>query len=129
MRSRSFAPSLVSSAPFLRKLSLMLRSVTLSGAVTDVLVAAELLDGLGSFWAAIALAMLLIVPAVVGLPTMVTVALVLVATAPRLHVTVVVPVQLPWLELAETKLTAAGRASVMVTPVATEGPLLVTVTV
>ena len=39
------------------------------------------------------------------------------------------PVQLPWLGVAETRVKLAGRASVKVTPVASSGPLLVTVAV
>jgi hypothetical protein len=129
IRSRSFAPSFVSSAPERRKLSLLLNNVALRLALIDVVALAELLDGWGSLWFAIALAVLLIVPAVVGIPTMVMVALLFEARPPRLHVTVAVPVQLPWVGVAETKLTAAGRESVMMTIVAAEGPLLVTVTV
>jgi hypothetical protein len=33
-----------------------------------------------------------------------------------------IPLQLPWLAFAETRFTAAGNASIIVTPVAGEGP-------
>jgi hypothetical protein len=36
-------------------------------------------------------------------------------------------VQLPWLGVAETKITLEGNVSVTVTPVAADGPLLVKV--
>src|SRR5207249_1900405 len=51
------------------------------------------------------------------------------ARAPRLNVRVLpLWVKLPWLGLAETKLTPAGRVAVRVTPVAGSGPALLTVT-
>src|SRR5712664_1241606 len=48
------------------------------------------------------------------------------ASVPRLQVTVVVPVQVPWLGVAETNVRPAGSTSVTVTPVELDGPLLVT---
>jgi hypothetical protein len=43
------------------------------------------------------------------------------------HVTVLVPLQEPWLLDAETKDTLAGSVSVTVTPVESEGPPFVAV--
>src|SRR5438128_116053 len=51
------------------------------------------------------------------------------ASDPTLHVTLLVPLQLPWDADAETKLTPIGSVSVTTTPVAVFGPLLVTVIV
>src|SRR5260370_24559912 len=51
------------------------------------------------------------------------------ANVPKLQVTVVVPVQVPWLGVADTNLSPAGSTSVTVTPVEPDGPLLVTVIV
>jgi hypothetical protein len=48
---------------------------------------------------------------------------------PSPHVTVVVPLHVPCVGVAETKVAAAGRTSVSVTPVAGEGPLFVIVSV
>jgi len=45
---------------------------------------------------------------------------------PREHVTVVVPLQLPWLGVAETNVVPAGMTSVTVTPPAGAGPALLT---
>src|ERR1700682_2788020 len=45
---------------------------------------------------------------------------------PRLQVTVVVPLQLPWVGVAETKVTPAGRMSVTATLVADPGPAFAT---
>ena len=46
--------------------------------------------------------------------------------APRAQLTPVS--QVPWLGLAETRVTLAGRVASSVTPVAPSGPVLVTVT-
>ena len=59
------------------------------------------------------------VPGVVGVTTMVTVAMAPSARVPRLQVTVPdVWLQLPWLGVAETNVTSAGRVSVTTTPAA-----------
>ena len=51
-------------------------------------------------------------------------------TLPILHVTVPpASLQVPWLDVAETKLVPAGKGSVKITPVAVPGPLLVTIMV
>ena len=61
---------------------------------------------------------------------MVTVAPAAPASVPRLHLTTPPRLtQLPCDEMAETKLTEAGRKLETVTAVAAEGPLLVTVMV
>lgn len=51
------------------------------------------------------------------------------ASVPMLQVTVVEPVQVPAVEVAETSVTPAGIGSVTTTLVATEGPLFVAVIV
>ena len=55
-----------------------------------------------------------------------TVAVAAFASVPRLQVTVVVPEHEPWLGVAETNDTPAGRTSVTTTLVAALGPLLST---
>jgi hypothetical protein len=77
----------------------------------------------------VTLAVLLMVPATVGVTTIVTVALAPLARVPRVQVMVLVPLQLPWLADEETNVTPEGRVSVTATPVAVLGPLLVTVMV
>ena len=57
-----------------------------------------------------------------GATTTVTVAVAPLASAPIVHVTVAVPLQLPALVDDETKLTPAGSTSVSVTPAASFGP-------
>jgi len=47
-------------------------------------------------------------------------------SVPRLHVTVLEPLQVPRLELAETRLNPSGNTSVTTTPVAWAGPKLST---
>jgi len=96
-------------------------------ATTGVLTVAVLFVGTGSVSFAATLAVFVRVPTAVGLTRIVTVACPEFASVPRLQLTVAV--QVPWLGVAETKVTLAGTASVKVTPVAGEGPLLVTVRV
>ena len=74
----------------------------------------------------VTLALLLIEPVVVGITTMVTVALAPLVNVPRLQVTVLVPEQLPRLEVADTKVVLPGIVSVTMTFDAEFGPLLVT---
>ena len=50
-------------------------------------------------------------------------------TVPRLQVTLLVPVQAPWLGVAEPKVTPPGSVSVTATFAAAVGPLFVTVMV
>lgn len=61
--------------------------------------------------------------------TRVTTALASVVTSPKLHVTVLVPVQEPWLAVALTKLRPSGSESVTTVPSAVSGPELLTVIV
>jgi len=96
-------------------------------AVTVVLTVAVLFPGTGSVSLAAMLAVFVTVPAAVGMTTIVTVALAAFAKVPRLQLTAAV--QVPWLGVAETNVTPVGTASVKVTPVAGDGPLLVTVSV
>ena len=96
-------------------------------ATTGVLTVAVLFVGTGSVSFAATLAVFVSVPAAVGLTTIVTVALAVFASVPRLQLTVAV--QVPWLGVAETNVTPVGTVSVKVTPVAGDGPLLVTVSV
>src|SRR5206468_2233767 len=70
------------------------------------------------------------VPACWGVTLIVIVAEAPLASAPSAQVTVpALCEQLPWLALAETKVTLAGRVSVTLTPVAPEGPLFLAVRV
>ena len=69
------------------------------------------------------------VPAVVGVTTRLTVALAPAAIKPRLQTMVLVPVQLPWLGVAETKFTPAGKLSVIVAVIDRLGSTLDTVMV
>src|SRR5438093_6418983 len=75
----------------------------------------ELLTGLGSSFVEVTIAVFVFVPGVVGLTTMVTVAEVLAFMVPRLHTTVPVPEQLPFVVLEDTNVSPAGRPSVTVT--------------
>jgi len=95
-------------------------------ATTVTLAMAVLFEGKGSASFAETLPVLLRVPAARGaLATMLNVAVAPFASVPRLQLTAVV--QVPWLEVAETRTMPAGSVSVKVTPVAAEGPLLMTV--
>src|SRR5712664_1640369 len=98
---------------------------------TVVVAVAVLFPGVGSVSFPLTLAVLLrVAPSAVvaGMPTtIVIVALALGASVPMVQVTVPLAwVQVPWVEVAETNVTPVGRVSVAVTPVACEGPLLVT---
>ena len=75
------------------------------------------------------LAKLVMVPAAVGVTTMVAVALAALVKLPRLQVTILPKAEHPGLGVAETKVTPGGSVSVRNTLVAADGPLLVTVTV
>src|SRR5687767_9314593 len=88
-----------------------------------------LFAGAGSVPAAVTDAVLLITVLLVGVTTIVTVALAPFASEPSAHVIVAVPLQEPVEGVAETSVTDAGSVSVTVTVVAVSGPLLVTVTV
>src|ERR1700730_235421 len=99
--------------------------------VTWVVKVAVLLAVLGSASLAPTVAELVMGPAVAGaVALMVIMALAPLASEPMLQVTVPEAlVQVPGEELAETKLTPAGRVSVTVAPVAGSGPLFVAVRV
>ena len=86
----------------------------------------------GSVVAAATVAVFVIVPDVLGaFTTMSTVAATPLGKMPRLHVTVLVPEQVPELGVAETSVTPAGKTSVRTTPLVVAGmvgiPLFVTV--
>src|SRR5438445_2244 len=92
---------------------------------------AVLLAGFGSGSFALTVAVLVMVPAVAGAGALVViVALGSEARLPPEQVTVPEAlVQVPWLELAETKVTPAGSRQVAVPMVAGDGPLLLAATV
>jgi hypothetical protein len=93
---------------------------------TVVVAVAVLFEVLGSFSAAVTLAVLVSAPTVVGVTTTVMVALAPASRLPTLQVTVPPDcVQLPAVEIAETSVTVPGRVSLTVTTVAGEGPLFV----
>jgi hypothetical protein len=70
------------------------------------------------------------VPNVLGVTTILIVAVAALANVPRLQVIAVVPLQLPWVvSMGGVSVTPEGNVSVTVTPVAVLGPLLVTVIV
>ena len=93
---------------------------------TGVVLVDELFPGLGSVGLPVTPAVLLKAPAELGLTTIVIVVLAPLARFPKGQVTVAVPLQVPWLGEADTKVTPPGRRSVTVTPVALAGPLFVT---
>src|SRR5438309_1240726 len=99
----------------------MARSVE---AMTEVVADAVLLAAFGSASLPSTVAVLVMVPAFAGaVALMVIVALAPEASEAALQVTV--PEALVQPELADTKVTPAGRVSVTTTPVAALGPLLV----
>ena len=96
---------------------------------TVVLTVALSLLATGSHEAEATVAVLLTVPPGVAVTTKVTVAVAGLLMVPRLQMTVLVPLHVPWLGVTETKLAPLGSASVTDTPVAAFGPLFVTVIV
>jgi hypothetical protein len=96
---------------------------------TVVIAVAELSLILGSVSRLETVAVLVIFPIAVGLTTILIVAVAEEARLSRAQVIVLVPLQVPWLEVAETKVTPDGSVSVTVTPVAADTHLLVTVSV
>ena len=115
--SPAAVPTMVAATPLQRR------------GLTAVPSVSELLALFGSISVRLTEAVLLKVPADVGVTAIVTVAFAPLFKLPRLQVTVAVPLQVPWLGIAETKVAPAGSVSVTTTPVAVSGPLLVTVTV
>ena len=90
----------------------------------------ELLFELGSIVFEVTLALFVIVPVVVDFTVMITLILALLLIFPRLHVTIAFDsLQLPWLELADLKVTPVGKLSVTTIFSAVFGPLLFTVIV
>lgn len=87
---------------------------------------AVLLVKLGSKTEVLTVAKLVIVPMTLGVATMVTLAVALLARLPSVTVTVLPDRKaLPCEGVAETKVTLPGKVSTNVTPVAVDGPLLV----
>jgi hypothetical protein len=107
------------------------RSVPETGGVLTVVYTFPvlLLVVLGSHSVPDTVALLLSVPAAVGVIMMVTVAVPPFAIFPILQFTIVVPVHVPWLAVDETNVTPVGTVSVIVTLLTLLGPLFVTVTV
>ncbi len=68
-------------------------------------------------------------PGAFGVTTIVIVALLDTASVPIEQVIVVVPLHVPALLVAETRVTPGGSVSVRVTPVAVEGPAFPTLIV
>ena len=89
---------------------------------------ATLLARFGSVSFAFTLAVLVIVPVDLGVTTIVTLNTAATGNEPKSHIMVppALP-QVPCVGVAETKVTPGGRVSVMLIPVAAEGPPLVTV--
>lgn len=96
-----------------------------------VLSASVLLAGVGSVSVAVVAAVAVIEPVACGSTVTVTVAAALLARPPIVQVTVgAVTEQLPYDDVAETIVRAAPESvTVVLTPVAAAGPLLVTVVV
>src|SRR6266516_7288097 len=93
-------------------------------AITEVVADAVLLAAFGSGSLPPMVAVLVMVPAVAGAVALIVIAaLAPEASEPTAQVTV--PEALVQPELADTKVTPAGRVSVTTTPVAALGPLLV----
>src|SRR5437868_2779800 len=88
--------------------------------------AAVLLAGKSSFSPAAAWTEFVIAPDVRTVVSSVTVTLAFEAIVPKAHETIPEAlVQFPWLDDTDAKVRLAGNASVIVTPVAGEGPALV----
>ena len=109
------------------------RETTVGGTKELTLVAtvAVLFAVVGSLVAAATVAVFVMLRHVLSVTTISIVAVAPLGKIPRLHVTVLVPEQLPVLGVAETSVTPAGKASVTVTPLVVAGmvgiPLFVTV--
>src|SRR6266446_3912693 len=97
--------------------------------VTVIVAEAVAFAGVGFVSFSVTLPVLVIEPSPVAVTARETEAVAPFARVPRVQVIVVVPVQVPWLGVAETNMRPAGSTSVTVTPVELDGPLLVTVIV
>ena len=97
-----------------------------TGFNTEVTTVELLLAAPGSELPPLTPAVLDMLPAVVGVTTILIVAVAFMARLPSEHTTVaeLTRLQTPWLEEADTKVTPTGRLSVTVTPVAVLGPVL-----
>jgi hypothetical protein len=104
-------------------------SVKVCVAFIVVVAVAVLLVRFGSGVADVTVALLVSVPVAVAVTTRVIVAVAALFIVPRAHVTVVVPLHDPTVVADETNVAPAGNASVKVTAVAANGPLLTTVAV
>jgi hypothetical protein len=93
---------------------------------TCIITTEALFELLGSSSFAVTVAVLTTDPVPFGITTMSIMTIIpspMSGRLPRLHVTIPYnSAQVPWLELAETKVTPAGRMSNKVTPVASRGP-------
>src|SRR5437773_11134923 len=99
-------------------------SVGMSGGATVIVAVLESLEGLVSLFVLLTVAVLERMVTVEGsVTTMVIVAVALGASVPTAQVTVEVPLQLPWVDVAELSAVPAGRGSLTVTPMAVAGPL------
>src|SRR5439155_12150862 len=115
--------------PGIAAVTVLIALTARSANVTTVCSRSTLLLGLVSVSARDTLAVFVKVPMAVVPTTMITVALAPLAKLPRSQTMILVPVQLPALGVAETKVTAPGNVSVNSTSVAISGPLLVIVIV
>ena len=98
--------------------------------MATVMVLAALFEGFGSASLAVTLAVLVIMPAVLGIIVMEMVALEPLPKVPMAQVTIPLRfVQSPWLGIADWKVTLLGNTSVTTALVAANGPKLVMVTV
>jgi hypothetical protein len=95
--------------------------------ITLAVVVLELFAKLGSVEVEVTVAVSLSDVPLVTVTTKAMVAECPLVMVPRLHVTTVVPPHVPWLGTAETNVALVGNASITETPVASAGPLSVTV--
>jgi hypothetical protein len=93
---------------------------------TVVVVVKELLSAFGSGVVEVTLAVFMSDPEVVAVTTSEIVAVAALFIVPSVQVTVVVPLQVPTVGVADTNVAPVGSASVIVTAFAANGPLFVT---
>ena len=99
------------------------------GDITAVVAVALLFALLGSLGEPVTEAVLVKVPVAVGVTLIVTVAEAPLLRLPSAHVMAGFKLQVPWLGAIDTNVTLAGSVSETVTPVAIDGPPLVTLMV